>query len=66
MPSLDGHSLNEEIMKLRTEVFTELQKSREAFSELYHYMLKFEKALSEKPKEKTKKKGAKNDKGSKD
>tara|TARA_R110002096_G_scaffold153690_1_gene317651 strand:+ start:270 stop:458 length:189 start_codon:yes stop_codon:yes gene_type:complete len=56
MPSLDGHSLSQEIKKLREDVFSELSRSREAFSELYHYMLKFETMLSEKPE----KKGAKN------
>ena len=63
MPSLDGYSLNEEIKKLREEVFTELTKSREAFTELYRYMMKFENMLSEKPKKE--KKEAKNAKGSK-
>ena len=31
MPSLDGYSLNEEIQKIRKEVFEELAKTREAF-----------------------------------
>ena len=43
MPSLDGYSLNEEIKKLRKEVFEELTKQREAFAELYSYLSKLEK-----------------------
>ena len=42
MPSLDGYSLNEEIKKLRKEVFEELAKQREAFSELYKFLSKME------------------------
>ena len=42
MPSLDGYSLNEEIKKLRQEVFEELTKQREAFSELYKFLSKME------------------------
>tara|TARA_R110002096_G_scaffold20939_2_gene68410 strand:- start:1308 stop:1508 length:201 start_codon:yes stop_codon:yes gene_type:complete len=42
MPSLDGHSLNEEIKKLREEVFTELVTMRESFRELYAYIAKQE------------------------
>ena len=38
MPSLDGYSLNEEIKKLRSDVFEELTSMREAFRELYHYL----------------------------
>ena len=38
MPSLDGYSLNEEIKKLRVEVFEELTSMREAFRELYQYL----------------------------
>ena len=41
MPSLDGYSLNEEIKKLREEVFKELTQQREAFTELYKYLSKF-------------------------
>ncbi|QDP62272.1 MAG: hypothetical protein GOVbin2066_39 [Prokaryotic dsDNA virus sp.] len=51
MPSLDGYSLNEEIKKLRKEIFEELASQREAFRELYGYlaaMQKKEKAESEK------------------
>ena len=55
MPSLDGYSLSEEIKKLRKEVFDELALSRDAFSELYQYILRFENQLKEKPV-KTKKK----------
>ena len=42
MPSLDGYSLNEEIQKIRKEVFEELAKTREAFGELYKYMARLE------------------------
>ena len=42
MPSLDGYSLNEEIKKLRQEVFEELATQREAFSELYKFLSKME------------------------
>ena len=38
MPSLDGYSLNEEIQKLRVEVFEELTSMRESFRELYSYI----------------------------
>ena len=61
MPSLDGYSLSEEIKKLRKEVFEELSLSRDAFSELYQYILKIDekmKGLEKKP-EKTKKKKVK-------
>jgi hypothetical protein len=61
MPSLDGYSLGEQIKKLRKEVFEELSISREAFSELYQYILKFDekiKVIEQKP-EKVKKKKAK-------
>jgi|21_taG_2_1085346.scaffolds.fasta_scaffold00523_20 uncharacterized membrane protein len=43
MPSLDGYSLNEEIKKLRSDVFEELTSMREAFRELYHYLDNIEK-----------------------
>jgi len=56
MPSLDGHSLNEEIKKLREEVFEELAKQREAFSELYGFLAKMEQKGSEPKKTKSKKK----------
>ena len=56
MPSLDGYSLNEEIKKLRKEVFEELAKQREAFTELYGYLSKMEQS---KPKAKTTKKKTK-------
>tara|TARA_R100001463_G_scaffold11656_4_gene32521 strand:+ start:8152 stop:8352 length:201 start_codon:yes stop_codon:yes gene_type:complete len=65
MPSLDGHSLSREIDKLREDVYGELAKSREAFSELYQYILRIEKTLSEQNKKEPKKKGAKDAKGSK-
>jgi hypothetical protein len=54
MPSLDGHSLNEEIKKLREEIFTELLAMRESFRELYSYINKKESSV-EKKAEKTKK-----------
>ena len=47
MPSLDGYSLNEEIQKIRKEVFEELAKQREAFSELYKYMARLESNVSQ-------------------
>ena len=53
MPSLDGYSLNEEIKKLRKEVFEELTKQREAFSELYKFLSKME---QKEPKKATSKK----------
>ena len=54
MPSLDGYSLNEEIKKLREEVFKELTQQREAFTELYKYLSQPEKEKT-KPKESKKK-----------
>ena len=54
MPSLDGYSLNEEIKKLREEVFKELTQQREAFTELYKYLSQLEKEKT-KPKESKKK-----------
>ena len=54
MPSLDGHSLNEEIKKLREEVFGELVTMRESFRELYAYIAKQE-AKDEKKTQKAKK-----------
>tara|TARA_R110002020_G_scaffold385579_3_gene596490 strand:- start:1293 stop:1484 length:192 start_codon:yes stop_codon:yes gene_type:complete len=50
MPSLDGHSLNEEIKKLREEVFTELVTMRESFRELYAYIAKQEATVEKKTK----------------
>jgi len=38
MPSLDGYSLNEEIKKLRAEMYTELSNLRESFREIYQYL----------------------------
>jgi len=57
MPSLDGYSLNEEIKKLRKEVFAELLQMRESFREIYLYLDNFEKkqakpAVKAKPKKK--------------
>ena len=52
MPSLDGYSLNEEIKKLRQEVFEELAKQREAFTELYGYLSKLENSSKQPKKEK--------------
>ena len=61
MPSLDGYSLNEEIKKLRVEVFEELSSLRESFRELYSYIAKEEqgKVVEPKPKKVTKPKKAK-------
>tara|TARA_R100001594_G_scaffold89391_1_gene123817 strand:+ start:2067 stop:2264 length:198 start_codon:yes stop_codon:yes gene_type:complete len=56
MPSLDGYSLNEEIKKLRQEVFEELTKQREAFSELYKFLSKMEQEVSKPKKTKSNKK----------
>ena len=47
MPSLDGYSLNEEIKKLREEVFEELSSMRESFRELYGYIAKQESKVKE-------------------
>jgi hypothetical protein len=47
MPSLDGHSLNEEIKKLRKEIFEELTSMREAFRELYQYLDNIDKKKKE-------------------
>ena len=55
MPSLDGHSLNEEIKKLRKEVHEELATHRKLFSDLFGYMSK----LQEKEVKSYKKKAAK-------
>jgi hypothetical protein len=54
MPSLDGYSLNEEIKKLRKDVFEELTKQREAFTELYKFLSKMEQKKAE-PKPEVKK-----------
>ena len=56
MPSLDGYSLNEEIKKLRKEVFQELAKQREAFSELYRYLSRMEEDKKKEEAAKTTKK----------
>ena len=50
MPSLDGHSLNEEIKKLREDVFGELVTMRESFRELYAYIAKQEVKVEKKAK----------------
>ena len=50
MPSLDGHSLNEEIKKLREEIFTELLAMRESFRELYAYIAKQETTVEKETK----------------
>ena len=47
MPSLDGYSLNEEIKKLRKEVFQELIKQRETFSELFQHMQRVDVKLND-------------------
>ena len=52
MPSLDGYSLNEEIKKLRTEVFEELSSLRESFRELYGYIADEERGKTKKPEPK--------------
>ena len=55
MPSLDGYSLNEEIKKLRDEVYNELIQMRESFREIYHYLDNIEKkqaAVKAAPKKK--------------
>jgi len=51
MPSLDGYSLNEEIKKLREDVYAELSSMRESFQELYGYIAKQESKVA-KPKAK--------------
>ena len=50
MPSLDGYSLNEEIQKLREDIFTELTSMRESFRELYAYIAKQEATVEKKTK----------------
>ena len=60
MPSLDGYSLNEEIKKLRDEVYNELIQMRESFREIYHYLDNMEKqqaAVKAAPKKKEVKDG---------
>lgn len=54
MPSLDGYSLNEEIKKLRKDVYAELSSMRKSFQELYGYIAKKESKVA-KPKPKAKK-----------
>jgi hypothetical protein len=56
MPSLDGYSLNEQIKRLRKDVFEELAKQREAFAELYSYISRFEKQRLDAEKSASKKK----------
>jgi len=49
MPSLDGYSLNEEIQKLRKDVFEELSGLRESFRELYGYIADEERGKVKEP-----------------
>ena len=57
MPSLDGYSLNEEIQKLRKDIYEELSSMRESFKELYGYIAIKEAAAPKKAKGPKKSKG---------
>jgi len=65
MPSLDGYSLNEEIKKLRKEVFEELANQREAFREIFGYLANLQKKEEKKPEPKPKAKEKKDAKSKK-
>ena len=55
MPSLDGYSLNEEIKKLRKEVFEEISQLREGIRDLYNYLVKIDDQQVKEVKNATKK-----------
>jgi hypothetical protein len=63
MASLDGHSLNQKIDKLHSEIVKEIEDMQMAFGQLYSYLkdleVKYNKPVKKK-KAKPKKEGAKN------